>query len=72
MPIDNKNMSGHSGAPVPGCILGIESLYSQKSANTAPDDYSYDFTIRDANNRQRATHTYEIEILKQKTIWTES
>ena len=37
MPIDNKNMSGHSGAPVPGCILGIESLYSQKSANTAPE-----------------------------------
>ena len=36
MPIDNKNMSGHTGAPVPGCILGIESLYSQKSANTAP------------------------------------
>ena len=37
MPIDNKNMSGHSGAPVPGCILSIESLYSQKSANTAPE-----------------------------------
>lgn len=37
MPIDNKNMSGHSGAPVPGCIFGIESLYSQKSANTVAE-----------------------------------
>lgn len=40
------------------------------TALLTPDTYSYDLTIRDAANSQKAAYTYYLEILKMNTQWT--